>query len=633
MRVNLGLFQHDVNVIWDLAVHDLSIMDYVLPQQPVAVSATGIGHVAGEPENIAYLTLFFEENLIAHIHVNWLAPVKVRRTLIGGSRKMIVYDDLEPSEKIKVYDKGITVNGNAAANGEKRLPDARRLSHRRHVGAAARHDRGAERRAAHFVDVHRRKGRRRSPTARPACASCGLLEAATQSMAERGRVVELRPSGVHGMIPFLDLKAQYQSIKPEIDAAVLRVLESRQFVLGEEVAAFERDFAAYCRRHARDRRQHRHERAAPGAAGGRRRPGRRGDHHPVHLRRDRRRRSATPARRRCSSTSSRDSFTMDPAQLEAAITPRTKAILPVHLYGQMADMDPILAIARPPRPAGDRGRLPGARRRVQRPPRRQHRRARLLQLLSRQEPRRLRRGRRGRHQRRRAGQEDPDAARLGPGEALPPRAEGLQLPHGRHPGRHPAREAALPRSVDRGAPRARAARVRRACWRTRTACRRPSELAGRRHVYHIYAVRTADRDALQQRAAGARASRPGCTIRFRCTCSRPTRDLGYKAGDFPVSEARRRRGAVAADVPGADRRRRSSTVAGRRAAGGRLSADAADARGRASSRPCTAGASMTPDPPDELELGRRLLREQSRRAGLVELYARFAHGRRRRSTR
>lgn len=110
VRVNLGLFQHDVSVIWDLAVHDISIMDYVLTSRPRAVSATGMSHVPGEPENIAYLTLFFDGRLIAHIHVNWLAPVKVRRTLIGGSRKMIVYDDLEPSEKVKVYDKGITVN-------------------------------------------------------------------------------------------------------------------------------------------------------------------------------------------------------------------------------------------------------------------------------------------------------------------------------------------------------------------------------------------------------------------------------------------------------------------------------------------------------------------------------------------
>jgi predicted dehydrogenase len=111
VRVNLGLFQPDVSVIWDLAVHDLSIMDYVFSSAPVAVSATGRNHVEGAPANIAFLTLFFENNAIAHLHVNWLAPVKVRRTLIGGSRKMIVYDDLEPSEKIKVYDKGITLNG------------------------------------------------------------------------------------------------------------------------------------------------------------------------------------------------------------------------------------------------------------------------------------------------------------------------------------------------------------------------------------------------------------------------------------------------------------------------------------------------------------------------------------------
>lgn len=109
VRVNLGLFQHDVNVLWDLAAHDLSIMDHVLPFRPCAVSATGISHVPNEPENVAYLTLFFETSVIAHIHVNWLAPVKVRRTLIGGARKMIVYDDLEPSEKIKIYDKGINV--------------------------------------------------------------------------------------------------------------------------------------------------------------------------------------------------------------------------------------------------------------------------------------------------------------------------------------------------------------------------------------------------------------------------------------------------------------------------------------------------------------------------------------------
>jgi predicted dehydrogenase len=111
VRVSLGLFQNDVNVIWDLAVHDISIIQYIFDENPVAVSATAASHVAGSPENMAHITLFFRSSCIAQISVNWLSPVKLRQTLIGGSRKMIMYDDLEPTEKIKVYDKGITVNG------------------------------------------------------------------------------------------------------------------------------------------------------------------------------------------------------------------------------------------------------------------------------------------------------------------------------------------------------------------------------------------------------------------------------------------------------------------------------------------------------------------------------------------
>lgn len=113
VRVNLGLFQHDVSVIEDLAVHDLAILDYVLGEAPVSVNAMGTAHVAGEPMNTAYLTCSFERDVLAHLHVNWLAPVKVRRTLIGGDRRMIVYDDVEPSEKVKVYDSGITLGPDA----------------------------------------------------------------------------------------------------------------------------------------------------------------------------------------------------------------------------------------------------------------------------------------------------------------------------------------------------------------------------------------------------------------------------------------------------------------------------------------------------------------------------------------
>jgi predicted dehydrogenase len=105
-RVNLGLFQHDVNVIWDLAPHDLSIMDYLIQEKPLGVVATAERHLNGL-EDIAFLTFYFPRNIIAHINVNWLSPVKVRTTLIGGEKKMVVWNDLEADEKIRVYDKGV----------------------------------------------------------------------------------------------------------------------------------------------------------------------------------------------------------------------------------------------------------------------------------------------------------------------------------------------------------------------------------------------------------------------------------------------------------------------------------------------------------------------------------------------
>jgi len=108
-RVNLGLFQHDVSVVWDLAPHDLSIMDHIIRQQPEAVVATGGKHF-NDLADMAFITVYFPGNLIAHINVNWLSPVKVRTTLIGGKDKMLVWNDLEPDEKIRVYDKGVDVS-------------------------------------------------------------------------------------------------------------------------------------------------------------------------------------------------------------------------------------------------------------------------------------------------------------------------------------------------------------------------------------------------------------------------------------------------------------------------------------------------------------------------------------------
>jgi predicted dehydrogenase len=186
VRVNLGLFQHDINVLWDLAVHDLSIMSYVLQTKPYAVSATGVSHVLGGLENIAYLTLFFENNLIAHIHVNWLAPVKVRRTLIGGSQKMIVFDDLEPSEKVKVYDRGITINGNPESmyqmligyrTGDMWAPQLDMTEALRTEGL-------------HFLRCIE-QGERPITGGDAGLQVVKILEAATESMKKQGRLVEL----------------------------------------------------------------------------------------------------------------------------------------------------------------------------------------------------------------------------------------------------------------------------------------------------------------------------------------------------------------------------------------------------------------------------------------------------------
>lgn len=107
-RVNLGLFQHDINVLWDLAPHDLSIMDHVIKSSPEAIVATGQGHLNGY-EDIAFITIYFPGNVIAHINVNWLSPVKVRTTLIGGEKRMLVWNDLEADEKVKIYDKGVQI--------------------------------------------------------------------------------------------------------------------------------------------------------------------------------------------------------------------------------------------------------------------------------------------------------------------------------------------------------------------------------------------------------------------------------------------------------------------------------------------------------------------------------------------
>lgn len=190
IRVNLGLFQHDVNVISDLAVHDFSILDYLLNEHPVAVTASGVNHFPGTPENLAFITLFYESGTIGHTNVSWLAPVKVRQILIGGSKKMITYDDLQPSEKVKVYDKGVSFTDDPAQIQQMRigyrtgdmLAPQLATTEALQVGAA------------HFVACIE-SGTKPETDGTLGFRVVQLIEAATTSMRARGETVHIPPQG------------------------------------------------------------------------------------------------------------------------------------------------------------------------------------------------------------------------------------------------------------------------------------------------------------------------------------------------------------------------------------------------------------------------------------------------------
>jgi predicted dehydrogenase len=187
-RINLGLFQRDVNVIWDLAVHDLAILQYVLDGAPTAISANGVSHVQGAPEYMANIALYLESGAVAHLNVNWLAPMKVRQVLVGGSRKMIVWDDLQTSEKIKVYDSGVSFGGAVEDIYEMmvsyRVGDmwAPRLSTAEPLNTET----------AHFIDCIA-NGKVPITDGRLGLQVVEMLEAASQSMSMRGRPVEMSP--------------------------------------------------------------------------------------------------------------------------------------------------------------------------------------------------------------------------------------------------------------------------------------------------------------------------------------------------------------------------------------------------------------------------------------------------------
>ncbi len=190
IRVNLGLFQRDVNVISDLGVHDFSILDYLLREHPVAVSASGVNHFPGTPENLAYITLFYDSGVIAHANVSWLAPVKVRQILIGGSKQMITYDDLQPSEKIKVYDKGVSFTDDPEKIYQMRVGYrtgdmwAPQLDTTEALTVAG----------AHFVDCIQNGGTPET-SGHLGLRVVELIEAATSSMRGKGETVYIRRQG------------------------------------------------------------------------------------------------------------------------------------------------------------------------------------------------------------------------------------------------------------------------------------------------------------------------------------------------------------------------------------------------------------------------------------------------------
>ena len=187
IRINLGLFQRDVSVISDLAVHDFSILDHLFGEHPAAVTASGTNHFPGTPENLAYVTLYYDSGMIAHANVSWLAPVKVRQILIGGSKKMVTYDDLEPSEKIKIYDKGVSFTDDPAKIQEMRV--GYRTGDMWAPKLAGTEALSVE--GEHFVDCISQK-KRSLTDGQLGVRVVELIEAASSSMRNKGKTVYLR---------------------------------------------------------------------------------------------------------------------------------------------------------------------------------------------------------------------------------------------------------------------------------------------------------------------------------------------------------------------------------------------------------------------------------------------------------
>ncbi len=192
-RVNLGLFQHDVNVLWDLAVHDLAILDYLVGLEPEVITAFGDAHMPNRPVDIAFLTMSFADRFVAHIHLNWLAPVKRREIVLVGDRKAVIFNDIEPSEKVRIYDCGVEVSpGGVGVQGANPVPLMPPLIYRKGDVWTPRIDltEALNTEMQHFVECVRTGGRPLSDGA-SGLRVIRVLEAASRSMAEQGAPVWL----------------------------------------------------------------------------------------------------------------------------------------------------------------------------------------------------------------------------------------------------------------------------------------------------------------------------------------------------------------------------------------------------------------------------------------------------------
>ncbi len=339
-RINLGLFQSDINVLWDLAPHDISILLYLIGQAPTMVNAVGASHTKNGIENIAYLTMRYDNGIIAHVNASWVSPVKIRQILIAGDKKMIVYDDNEPTEKIKVYETGYTVRTDEEKkrlymdyrSGDIHIPkieskEPLRLMVEDFVQAVTTGSTPVSN-AAFGLQVVR------------------ILDAADRSIQKGGAEVQLIsiPNTHMESVPFFDLKRQYAQLKPEIAPAIESVLEATAFSGGPFADKFDKEFSAYC-----------------GTAYSR---GLNSGTSALHL--------AllalgiqpgdeviVPAHTFIASAwgisyvgatpvfvdSLADTWEIDPAAVERAITSKTKAIIVVHLYGVPADLGALQKIA------------------------------------------------------------------------------------------------------------------------------------------------------------------------------------------------------------------------------------------------------------------------------------------------